>query len=254
MTILEVISFIVTLCIGVLCIFLERHTKRMADLFTERHLAYEAEKGKNYATKEDIEGITKQIETVKNEVSFATQRKKDYIVERKRHLFNLLYYAEKISNGQNSLQLYARSPSEYKALYSLIDRTNDTILEMTHEFHILFAEYEGFEKEKIISNLVDNCSLLVVEIVTVAHNAAIAIKQSQNCFEEAEKNPMVGEHYMQQALELKSKAISLVKEPLTHKEPVADAINEYVVWLKDLFGQGLNFEYNLAKPQFEAEE
>ena len=254
MTIIDGILFFLFLCVGAFLIFLKRHMQRMADLFSERDLAYEAEKGKDLATKEDIEDITKQIETVKNEVSFATQRKKDYIVERKRHLFNLLYYAEKISNGQNSLQLYARSPSEYKALYALIDRTNDTILEMTHEFHILFAEYEGFEKEKVISNLVENCSFLVAEIVTMAHNAAITIRQSQKCYEEADKKPMMGDHYMRQAIELKTKAISLVKEPLTHKEPVANAINEYVVWLKELFGQGLNFEYNIAKPQFEAEQ
>ena len=117
MTVLEVIFLFISIVIGVLCIFLERHAKRMADTFTERHLAYEAEKGKNLATKEDIEGVTKQIETVKNEVSFVAQRRKDYIVERKRHLFNLLYYAEKISNSQNCLQLYARSTSENKALY-----------------------------------------------------------------------------------------------------------------------------------------
>lgn len=226
----------------------------MADTLTERHLAYEAEKGKNLATKEDIEGITKQIETVKNEISFTTQRKKDYIVERKRHLYNLLYYAEKISNSQNSLQLYARCPSEYKALYALIDRTNETILEMTHEFHILFAEYEGFEKEKVLSNLVDNCSYLSAEIVTIAHNAAISIRQSLNCFEEADKKPVMGDYFMQQAQELKMKAISLVKEPLTHKDPVANAINQYVIWLKGLFGQGLNFEYNLVQPQFNEEQ
>lgn len=126
MTIIDGIILFLVLCIGVYMIFLKRHMQRMADLFTERALAYEAEKGKNYATKEDIEGITKQIETVKNEISFTTQRKKDYIVERKRHLFNLLYYAEKISNGQNSLQLYARNTTEYNALYTLIDRTLNT--------------------------------------------------------------------------------------------------------------------------------
>ncbi len=250
MSIIDGVLLFLILCVGAFQIFLKRHIQRIADLFTERDLAYEAEKGKNYATKEDIEGITKQIETAKNEISFTTQRKKDYIVERKHHLFNLLYYAEKISNGQNSLHLYARSTSEYKGLYALIDRTNDTILEMTHEYHILLAEYEGFEKEKVVSNLVDNCSMLVAEIVTVAHNAAIALKQSQKCDEEAEKNNIHNFYYMQQAIELKAKALNLVKEPLTHKETVANAINEYVVWLKDLFGKGLNFEYNLEKPQF----
>ena len=194
------------------------------------------------------------IETVKNEVSFVSQRKKDFIVERKLHLYNLLYYAEKLSNGQNGLQIYARCPLEYQALYSLIDRTNETILEMTHEYHILFAEYEGFEKEEVLSNLVDNCSFLAAEIVTTAHNTASSIRQSLKFSEEADKNPIMGDFYLKQAQELKLNAASLVKEPLSHKELVANAINQYVIWLKELFGQGLNFDYNLVKPQFEKEQ
>lgn len=250
MTVIEAICLFVCLLIGALYIFLERNMKRLADIVTERKLSYEGEKGKNLATKEDIAEITKQIETVKEEVSFASQRKKDFIVERKRHLFNLLYYAEKISNGQNSLQLYARNTTEFSALYGLINRINDTCLEMNHEFHILFAEYEGFEKEKTISNLVDNCSLLGAEIVTTAHNAAITMRQSQNCMEESKRKPLIGTQLMQDALDLNVKAVNLVSEPLPHKEAVADAINRYVIWLKVLFGQGLNFEYNLAKPLF----
>lgn len=102
MTALEVIILFISIGIGVICIFFERHMQRMA--VSERKIAYEAEKGKDYATKEDIEDITKQIETVKNEM-FSTQRKKVYIVERKRHLLDLLYHFEKIANCQNSLVL-----------------------------------------------------------------------------------------------------------------------------------------------------
>jgi len=211
--------------------------------------SYFSKKGNNAATKEDIEEITRQIETVKNEITFVSQRKKDVIVERKLHLLNLLYYAEKIANGQNSLYLHVKNCSEYSSLYTLIDNINDASLELTHEYHILVAEYEDFEKEKAITSLINNYSLLALEIMTVAHNAAIKIRQAQNCFEKAEKDETVSDGYTQMALELNTKVISLVKEPLSHKKAANKAINQYIKWLRKLFGKGLNFEYNLAKPQ-----
>ncbi|HBL76016.1 MAG: hypothetical protein A2W90_11405 [Bacteroidetes bacterium GWF2_42_66] len=45
--------------------------------------SYFSEKGKNLATKEDIGLITKEIETVKNEISFAVQRKNEFLREKK---------------------------------------------------------------------------------------------------------------------------------------------------------------------------
>jgi hypothetical protein len=44
--------------------------------------SYFSEKGKNLATKEDIGIITREIETVKNEVSFSTQRKSEFLKEK----------------------------------------------------------------------------------------------------------------------------------------------------------------------------
>ncbi|MDD3692261.1 MAG: hypothetical protein PHO77_09315 [Bacteroidales bacterium] len=45
--------------------------------------SYFSEKGKNLATKEDIGFITREIETVKNEIVFSIQRKSDFIKESK---------------------------------------------------------------------------------------------------------------------------------------------------------------------------
>lgn len=116
---IEAIIIAGELILACILIFLFHHVIKQADILNQRKLAYEGEKGKNLATKEDIAEITKQIETVKEEVSFVSQRKKDYVVERKRHLLNLLYYTEKISNGQNSLQLHAHGAFRGKrSLYS----------------------------------------------------------------------------------------------------------------------------------------
>ena len=155
-----------------------------------------------------------------------------------------------ITDQNLAIVMLDKSKRPNEKLSALIDKINDTVLEMTHEFHILFAEYEEFGKEKVISNLVDNCSLLSVEIVTTAHNAAIAQKQAQKCAEDAEKKPEIGMQLMHDALELNTKAISLVSNPLLHKEATANAINEYVIWLKELFGKGLNFEYKLANQEY----
>ncbi len=50
--------------------------------------SYIKEKGKNVATKEDIGAITKEIESVKNAISFNNQRNMDWYVEIKNNMIN----------------------------------------------------------------------------------------------------------------------------------------------------------------------
>lgn len=56
-----------------------------------RKKAYNEEKGKNLATKEDIDEITEIIESVKNEISFESQRKHTFIEQRTNRFVNVLY-------------------------------------------------------------------------------------------------------------------------------------------------------------------
>lgn len=50
--------------------------------------SYTSEKGKNLATKNDIGDITKEIEQVKNELSFKNQNKRDWFLESKKNLLD----------------------------------------------------------------------------------------------------------------------------------------------------------------------
>ena len=77
MTILN-IALALILFIGILCqhslkSMFERIGKNNADILQNREKEYESEKGKNLATKEDIEEITEKIEQVKAEISFKNQ-------------------------------------------------------------------------------------------------------------------------------------------------------------------------------------
>lgn len=68
--------------------------------------SYSSEKGKNLATKEDIGLITKEMESVKNDILFSVQRKNEFLKERKEIALsfqdNATYfidYASKVVDG-----------------------------------------------------------------------------------------------------------------------------------------------------------
>ena len=71
-----------------------------------RKKAYNEEKGKNLATKEDIEEITKKIELVKNEIGFEKQRENEYLKERKETFLNFLNEISIFSIHKNRLEIY----------------------------------------------------------------------------------------------------------------------------------------------------
>lgn len=247
MTVLEVVFLLFSICIGVLCIFLERHAKRMADTFTERHLAYEAEKGKNLATKEDLQEITSQIEKVKAEISFESQQKKDFVVERKRHLLDILYYVEKIQYGQNRLQLYARNHSDTSSLYALNDEMNEALLELTHESHVILAEFSNLEGLDALSSLVDDASKMVAEIVVTSHNVANAFAGYNMFMTKAENEGWNQQDCINKARMALNAAGEYVKDPMPSKLKLEEDVTKYLIWLHSLFGKGLNFKYNLVQ-------
>lgn len=64
---------------------------------------YSSEKGKNLATKNDIGDITKEIEQVKNELSFKNQSKRDWFLESKKNLID--FYDAYFVWVENSLRI-----------------------------------------------------------------------------------------------------------------------------------------------------
>lgn len=57
------------ICLAFCLLYVRNYIKHFVELQFEKDKCYESEKGKNLATKEDIEDITSKIESVKNEIS-----------------------------------------------------------------------------------------------------------------------------------------------------------------------------------------
>lgn len=76
---MEVIAFVLLLVTDIFICFLLNFTRKVsennADILQNQKKYYESEKGKNLATKEDIEEITRKVEEVKTEVSLSIKAK-----------------------------------------------------------------------------------------------------------------------------------------------------------------------------------
>lgn len=253
MTFLEILILLLLISITVLCVFIKQLFIRIADIKTARSLAFESQKGANLATKEDIAEITKLMETVKSEVSFENQRKKEFIEERKKRLLDVLYYVENILNCQKRLFLYVHNFNDPENLHRLNDEINSSLLKLTHESHIIYAEFKHLEGIELLLNMANNISLLASEMIFISHNVAICIIGHDKLIKESANNCVAFER----AKKIMEDANKYINQPLKYKDIVETNLQDYILWLNKLFGKGLNFKYylvNQEKSNFNAME
>ncbi len=93
---------IVTICVGALMflhktlpMYAAKKGENRANAEDGSKIAYEEEKGRNFATKEYIDTIIKEIEKVKSEVSLMEQRKHNLIERQNENLLGVVKVAEK---------------------------------------------------------------------------------------------------------------------------------------------------------------
>ncbi len=244
MFIIQIVILVIEIGLALIAIFLTQFIKRFANTVTEKQLAYESEKGKNLATKEDIEEITKQIETVKTEISFESQRKKEIIEERKKHLIDILFNVQKIIYGSNRLLIYGHNFNEPKKLYELNEEMNAALLDLTHDGQVVISEFVNLDGIETLTNLIDDTSRLVAEITTKSHNVANLISGTSLFKSNVEQG--YTRDNLSTVNSILKQATELVDTPIENKKKVEQDVEDYMVWLNKLFGKGLNFKYNLS--------
>lgn len=165
-------------------IYLVNHTKRIAennaDILQKRYKEYEAEKGKNLATKEDIEEITKKVEEVKVEVSLAHQQKYESIKEQKLLLIDILNDVIKITQAQNKLLLYLYDTSSRKKCDLMVETVSDTLTHFYHLCNLVRVMVSLEDIDKRIEDLSVIVTLYGSHISVTATNAGGQIEQFNN--------------------------------------------------------------------------
>ncbi len=123
--------------------------------------SYLTEKGKNLATKKDIEEITKKIETVKNEISFHSQRKHEYINDKKKAALDFLNSVSIwLDFTLRPLETIYNNPTNEKLLRNLISDLKKQGGNATTCYWNLFVYFDNENFNKIVDEFYNNCLVL----------------------------------------------------------------------------------------------
>lgn len=245
--ILAILLFVGMLCQHSLRTMFEQIGKNFADIFQNREKEYEAEKGRNLATKEDIEEITQKIEQVKSEISFKNQWKHEHIQKREERLIHILYLANRISMAQNRIVIKSRNAYNVEKLFELIDEIDTYAVELTNESNMLITDYSQFRDINPATHLTDTAILYAAELSCLANNVANSLQGSDFFKNRAlDKEDATSVKDMQNSLLMNQQAQNYVAAPLNYKDATKEAIEKYIIWLEQLYGKGVIANYQIS--------
>lgn len=248
--VLLIVNIVMLACLLWIEAFSKRKGENAADIEDNREKYYEAEKGKNLATKEDIEQITKSIEQIKNEISYENLRKHNAIQERERRFLNVLHIAERIQM-QQALVFYSMYQVENATvMMNAIKETNELLMELNHEYRLIIMSYKDLKALQNLDELVKHFRPYAMEICVAASNAASFMTSWRSYMDMFMQNSdsTIKTTAMRQAAANKE-CLDEYRDKLSfeEKDKVADAISDYVVFLNRLFKVDFNINYEVPK-------
>lgn len=237
-------------CILWLGDFSKKKGENAADIADNRKKFYEAEKGKNLATKEDIEQITSSIENIKNEISYENLRKHNAIQERERRFLNVLHIAESFQMQQSLVFYLMYQVENASTMKNVIRDTNELLVELNHEYRLIITSYKDIEALKNLTELVKHLRTYAIEICVAASNAATYMTSWKSYIDMFMQNndSSIKVTAMQQAAASKS-GLDQYRDSLVfdEKDNVVNAISDYVFFLNRLFKVDFNINYEVPK-------
>lgn len=247
-TILLILVLLMQLCLLWLGAFSKRKGENAADIDDNREKYYEAEKGKNLATKEDIGQITKSIETIKNEISYENLRKHNAIQERERRFLNVLHIAEGIQMQQAMVFFTMHQMENASVMSNAIKETNKLLMELNHEYRLIITSYKDVDKLQNLTTLVKHLRTYATEISVAATNACTFMSSWKSYMDifMLNSDSSVRKSALEQATNYKL-SLDKYREELNfeEKDKVVDAISDYVVLLRRLFNVDFNINYEV---------
>ncbi len=109
-----------------------------AEIEDARRILYEEERGRNLATKEDIDTVIKELEKVKSEVSLREQRKHNLIEKRNENLLGVVAAAERIRIMRIRLASLING-RDTRNLAIFIDDTSETLVTLRRNVQVVTA-------------------------------------------------------------------------------------------------------------------
>ena len=238
------ILLIALLVLGeLLSLYLSSTAKRLgennADILKNRLKEYESEKGKNLATKEDIEEITKKVEDVKTEISLSKQKHYEQLAEQERILLAILNEASQVSQSQNKIILYLYDTSSRKRYDALVENVNDTLTRFYHLCNLAIVCVPLDDIEDVVKDLSIAVTYLGTQVNVIATNAASLVEQYNNqigyAMDHAEGESKAT--WFAASIQTKQQLEAMRGKSIDGKDALKVAIEKYCAWLKQQYGK-----------------
>ena len=243
---MEAVAFVLLLVLDVIICFLLYFTRKVsennADILQNQKKYYESEKGKNLATKEDIEEITRKVEDVRSTVSLSRQNEYEVKTSQERILLGILEDATRISICYIKLHVYLNDKSTRNRLDNLVENTNDILTHFRYlcNLAIISIHVDGIDDEigKLVEAVVDRCCKISITATDAAnivdmHNIHIGFITNSDLPNEIRDLGIEGlKSAKQQFDEIREKTI-------LEQDDLLSAIRDYSKFMESLYGKGL---------------
>lgn len=142
--------------------------------------SYFVEKGKNLATKEDIGEITKEIETIKNEIDINSQRKLTYYFDKKKAAIDFLSSISVwLDYAMRPLNTLSNNNTDKKIISDLISDLKIKCSNATNNYWSLFIYFEDKELTNIATELYNKC----IELNNLINTMLLSVERKAVEFE-----------------------------------------------------------------------
>ncbi len=236
-----------SILLGMLLIhFLPSYFKRKGENKANKEdatdIAYLEEKGKNLATKEDIAELTKTIESVKQEVSFANQRQHNIIETRNKCLFEILECAEDLATYKYLLLLYSHNYDMSERLKELLQKTNDVVKSAIKNSNYILTTFSSIDNLTVLTTFADLIRKHGLELMICMSNFITLMDNIHRQLDICKENSYLSN---------KGNAFSAVDELNEKSQNIhfkfADELNkktgEYVIFLRNLYNTDILLKY-----------
>lgn len=242
----EVVAFVLLLVLDVIICFLLYFTRKVsennADILQNQKKYYESEKGKNLATKEDIEEITRKVEEVKTEVSLSKQKTYEIQQEQERVLLGILADATKVSQSQNRLLLYLYDTSSRGRFDNLVEDVNDTLAHFYQLCNLATVSVQIEGVNEAIKQLSIAVTYLGSQVNVMSANAANLVEQFNELKDitlNIATSDQVKTYGAASSINTKQQLDQMRGKSVPGKEELQKAIESYCLWLKSIYGKDL---------------
>lgn len=205
------------------------------------NLSYNQEKGKNLATKEDIEEITKTVESIRNEISVQKQRETEYLYKRNECFIEFLNCLDELNLYKIKISRISNTLGTPNISYQYLRDLENYILRLSKQYRLLVIYNPNKKSEEHLVNTynaANELSSFLYSIIFRFYNENILFTNLVNSVQKGNQNAKI------KMEESKEQARKIVEEYNKDSgelyKKYKEAVDEYNMYLKIFFDARLH--------------